>query len=66
MLGSIELALLGAIAKMAKDSEVALKGLEGHLVTRLAMGLDVLTRLHQQIQQVLVSMRDARQRKPKI
>lgn len=29
--------------------------------TRVAMGVDVLARLHQQIQQVLVSMREARQ-----
>ena len=31
------------------------------IVTRVAMGVDVLARLHQQIQQVLVIMRDARQ-----
>ena len=29
------------------------------------MSVDVLARLHQQIQQVLVNMRDARQSKPK-
>ena len=58
--GFIEPALLGAIAKTAKDGQAAPKGLEGHLVTRVAMGVDVLARLHQQIQQVLVGMRDAR------
>ncbi|SPP63020.1 hypothetical protein [Nitrospira lenta] len=63
--GFIEPTLLGAIAKTAKDGQVAPKGLEGHLVTRVAMGVDVLARLHQQIQQVLVSMRNAKQSKPK-
>jgi hypothetical protein len=63
--GFIEPALLGAIAKTAKDGQAAPKGLEGHLVARVAMGVDVLARLHQQIQQVLISMRDARQPKPK-
>ncbi len=36
---------------------------DGQLVTRVAMGVDVLSRLYQQIQQVLVGMRDARQPK---
>jgi hypothetical protein len=61
--GFIEPALLGAIAKTAKDGQAAPKGLDGALVTRVAMGVDVLARLHQQIQQVLVSMRDARRSK---
>lgn len=65
VLGEIEPGLLGAIAKIAKDGQAAPKGLDGHLVTRVAMGVDVLARLHQQIQQVLVGMRDARQSKPK-
>ena len=63
--GFIEPTLLAAIAKTAKDGQAAPKGLEGAFVTRVAMGLDVLARLHQQIQQVSVSMRDARQPKPK-
>jgi hypothetical protein len=63
--GFIEPALLAAIAKTAKDGKAAPKGLEGALVTRVAMGVDVLARLHQQIQQVLVKLRDARQLKPK-
>ncbi len=46
--GFIEPALLAAIAKTAKDGQAAPKGLEGHLVTRVAMGVDVLARLHQQ------------------
>ena len=63
--GFIEPTFRAAIAKTAKDGQTAPKGLDGHLVTRVAMGVDVLARLHQQIQQVLVSMRDARQPKAK-
>ena len=63
--GFIEPILLAAIAKTAKDGQSAPKGLEGHLVTRVAMSVDVLARLHQQMQQVLVSLRDARKPKPK-
>ena len=37
----------------------------GFMVTRVAMGVDVLARLQQQIQQVLIGLRDARQPKPK-
>ena len=62
--GFIEPVLLAAIAKTAKDGQAAPKGLEGTLVTRVAMGVDVLARLHQQIQQVLIGLRDARQPKP--
>ena len=63
--GFIEPTLLAAIAKTTKDGQATPKGLEGTLVTRVAMGVDVLARLHQQIQQVLVSLRDVRQSKPK-
>jgi hypothetical protein len=63
--GFIEPALLGAIAKTAKDGQAAPKAIDGQLITRMAMGFDVLARLHQQIQQVLVKMRDARQAKEK-
>ena len=63
--GFIEPTLLAAIAKTSKDGQAAPKGLEGTLVTRVAMSVDVLARLHQQIQQVLVGLRDARQPKPK-
>lgn len=61
--GFIEPGLLAAIAKTAKDGQAAPKAIDGQLVTRVAMGVDVLARLHQQIQHVLVSMRDARQPK---
>jgi hypothetical protein len=63
--GFIEPTLLAAIAKTAKDEQTAPKGLDGIFVTRVAMGVDVLARLHQQIQHVLVGLRDARQPKPK-
>ena len=61
----IEPTLLAAIAETAKEDQAAPKGLDGILVTRVAMGVDVLARLHQQMQQVLVSLRDAQLSKPK-
>ena len=61
--GFIEPSLLGAVAKNAKNGQPAPKGIEGQLVTRVAMGADVLVRLHQQIQQILISVRDAQKRK---
>lgn len=63
--GFIEPALLATIAKTAKDGQAAPKGLEGHLVTRVAMDLGSLARLQQQIQQVLVGLRTAQKPKPK-
>ena len=63
--GFIEPTLLAAITKTATDGQAAPKGLEGALVTRVAMSVDVLARLHQQIQQVLVGLRNALQPKPK-
>ncbi|MBH0181394.1 MAG: hypothetical protein HP490_06895 [Nitrospira sp.] len=64
--GFIEPALLAAIAKTAKDGQAAPKGLEGHLVTRVAMDVGTLARLHQQIQQVMAGVRNTRQAKPKV
>jgi hypothetical protein len=58
--GFIEPTLLAAVAKTAKDGQAVPKGLEGSLVSRVAMSADVLARLHQQIQQVLVGLRDVR------
>lgn len=63
--GFIEPALLAAIAKTAKDGQAAPKGLEGHLVTRVAMDVSTLVRLHQQIQQVLVGLQAAQKPKTK-
>ena len=62
--GFIEPTPLAAIAKTVRDGLAAPKGLDGTRVTRVATGVDVLARLHQQIHQVLVSMHDARQPKP--
>lgn len=63
--GFIEPALLAAVAKTAKDGQAAPKGLDGHLVTRVAMDVGALARLQQQIQQVLGELRTAQKSKPK-
>ena len=63
--GFIEPALLAAVAKTAKDGQAAPKGLEGHLVTRVAMDIGSLTRLQQQIRQVLASLSTAQKPKTK-
>lgn len=63
--GFIEPALLAAIAKTARDGQAAPKGLDGHLVTRIAMDVGAMARLHQQLQQVLVGLQSARQPGPK-
>ncbi|MCI0428341.1 MAG: hypothetical protein L0Z46_10030 [Nitrospiraceae bacterium] len=44
--GFIEPTLLAAIAKTAKDGQTAPQGLDSVLVTRVAMDMDVLARLH--------------------
>ncbi|OQW34301.1 MAG: hypothetical protein A4E19_02240 [Nitrospira sp. SG-bin1] len=62
--GFIEPALLASVAKTAKDGQAAPKGLDGHLVTRVAMDVSALARLHQQIQQVLAGLRSAKPGKP--
>ena len=63
--GFIEPALLATIAKTAKDSQAAPKGLDGHLVTRVAMDLGALARLYQQIQRVLGGLQSGKRTKPK-
>ena len=63
--GFIEPALLAAVAKTAKDGQAAPKGLDGHLVTRVAMDIGALVRLQQQIQQVLVGLQAGKQPKSK-
>ncbi|HJT21648.1 MAG TPA: hypothetical protein VJ746_14315 [Nitrospira sp.] len=59
--GFLEPALLGAIVKTAANGQPAPKELTGTLVTRVAMPLEALVRLHQQIQHILVGLRDASQ-----
>ena len=63
--GFLEPVVLAAIAKTAKDGQLAPKGVDGTLVSRVAMSVDVLARLHQQIQQILVGLREARRQDPK-
>lgn len=63
--GVIEPALLAARGKTAKDGQAAPKGLDGHMVRRVAMDVGALVRLQQQRQQMLVSLRTARQSKAK-
>lgn len=63
--GFVEPAMLAAIAKTATDGQAAPKGLDGHLVTRVALDIASLARLQQQIQQVLVGLSKGRQQKPK-
>lgn len=63
--GFIEPGLLAAIAKTAKDGQAAPKGLDGHLVTRVAMDLGALAGLQQQIQQVLIGLQTAKAGKSK-
>ncbi len=63
--GFIEPSLLAAIAKAAKNGQASPKGLDGHLVTRVAMDVGSLARLQQQIQQVLAGMRTAQKQKPR-
>ena len=63
--GFIEPSLFAAVAQTAKDGQAAPKGLEGHIVTRVAMPIDNLVQLHQQLQQILMNMRTAQQSKAK-
>lgn len=63
--GFIEPTALGALVREAKEGKATQKSLEGKLVVRLAMGLDVLQRLQQQLQQVLVGLRGRNETKEK-
>ena len=63
--GFLEPTVLGAMARTVKDGQAAPNAVKGQLVARVAMGVDVLVRLHQQIQHVLNGLRDTRQPKPK-
>lgn len=58
--GFIEPAVLAMLARSARDGNAIPKSLDGKLVVRVAMGLDVLQRLHQQIQHVLIGLRGKR------
>lgn len=61
--GFIEPAMLAMLARTARDGKTIPDSLDGKLVVRVAMGLDVLQRLHQQIQHVLIGLRGKREAK---
>ena len=54
--GFLEPALLGAVVKRAKQGEALPKQLEGIRAARVALPLDSVVRLYQQLQQVLVGL----------
>lgn len=54
--GFLEPALLGAVVKRVKQGEAAPKQLEGIRAARVALPLDSVLRLYQQLQQALVSL----------
>jgi hypothetical protein len=58
--GFIEPALLASVAKTAKEGPTGPKRVGGHLVARVAMDVNALAHLYQQIQQVLVGLQAAR------
>lgn len=59
------LTVIMGLAESGSTSRRSQGALDGAFVTRVAMGVDVLARLHQQIQHVLVGLRGSRSRKPK-
>ena len=54
--GFLEPALLSAVATRAKQGEVTPKQVEGISTARVALPLDSVVRLYQQLQRVLVSL----------
>ena len=57
--GFIEPAALATLARTAQEGKAMPERVEGKLAVRVAMGLDVLQRLDQQLQQVLQGLRGA-------
>lgn len=55
--GFIEPAVLAEVARNAQNGGTVPKNLEGKLVTRVALPLEAIARLHQQLRQVLVGLR---------
>lgn len=55
--GFLEPTQLAGVAQKIRGGHATPEGLEGALVVRVAMGLDVVQRLQQQLQQVLVGLR---------
>jgi hypothetical protein len=58
--GFLEPALLSAVATRAKQGEVTPKQVEGISAARVALPLDSVVRLYQQLQRVLVSLQPAK------
>ena len=58
--GFLEPGALGALARSAREGKEMPKSLEGRLAVRVALPLDVLLRLEQQLHQVLVGLRSAK------
>ena len=61
--GFIEPALLNAVVRAAKANGPLPKAVQGRLASRVALPLDALVRLHQQLQQVLVGLRGSKSEK---
>jgi hypothetical protein len=57
--GFIEPALLARVALDSQNGKALPAAVEGKLAVRVAMGMDVLVRLQQQVQQMLLGMRQA-------
>lgn len=62
--GFIEPSELARVVRAARGGQAISDKVDGKLIVRVAMGLDMLNRLQQQLQQVLVGLRGARGTKP--
>ncbi len=58
--GFIEPALLAAVARAAQENKPLPKEVQGRLASRVALPLDALLRLHQQLQQMLIGLQGQR------
>lgn len=54
--GFVEPALMGAVLTRAQQGDTLPRELEGRVATRVALPLDALVRLHQQLTQVMKSL----------
>jgi hypothetical protein len=62
--GFIEPALMATVIRTAQNGGHVPKNLEGTLAARVAMPLEALLRLHQQLRQVLAGLRKKTEAKP--
>jgi uncharacterized membrane protein len=62
--GFLEPALLAAVAQRAQKGEAVPKQLEGKLAVRVALPLDAMLRLQQQLGQVSAGLRGRKEAKP--